>query len=129
LRHAIRRSRRRLGTAVDALGGALGDGSDRDAGLHEVRKKAKQARYAADLAGPAFGNRLRRWRDAAKAIQSTLGEHHDLVEARAVLRGVATTVPAPDAFVVGILHGRAHARAAALETEFARQWRDLPDPP
>lgn len=130
LRRAITRADRRLAEAVDALDD-LAPGPDLDAGLHEVRKKAKQARYAADTVRPAFGRRLRTWRTSVKAIQTTLGDHHDLVEARALLSHATESdgVDAPAAFVLGILHEQARAHGAALHERFSRQWPQMPPPP
>lgn len=129
LRRAIGRAQRRLAKAVAATSDADA-GRDMDARLHKVRRRAKQARYTAELAGPAFGQRVRKWRKAVKGVQATLGNHHDLVEARAFLRRVAAegATPTPDAFVLGILHQRAEDRAAALHMRFTRQWRKVADP-
>lgn len=127
LSRAIRRAHRRLTNAVSALDHAQ-NGEELDAGLHEVRKKAKQARYTAEAALPAFGRRLQRWRRAAKATQSTLGDHHDLVACRALLRQLAAGEAAPDAFVFGALHERALALGAELHERFIQQWQATPRP-
>lgn len=129
LGRAITRAHRRLAKAVSGLD-EVQDGDELDAGLHEVRKKAKQARYTGDAARPAFGRRQRRWRRAAKAIQTTLGDDHDLVQARALLRRLADTnnVLGQDAFVFGAFHERALTRGAALRERFNRQWRETPQP-
>lgn len=129
LSRAITRANRRLEAAVHNLADVQNE-QELDAGLHEVRKKAKQARYTADAAEPAFGRRLRRWRKAVKATQTTLGDYHDLVEARALLRRMtdADTTCAQDAFVFGMLHQRALADGAALHERFTQQWRKIPQP-
>ena len=58
--------------------------SDRQ--LHRIRIKAKQLRYAAELATTVIGQPARRTAAAAEALQTTLGEHHDAVAAEAWLR-------------------------------------------
>ncbi|HJQ47774.1 MAG TPA: CYTH and CHAD domain-containing protein [Amycolatopsis sp.] len=125
LRRAIKRAHRKLSKAVDGV-----DEGSVDEGLHEVRKKAKQARYAADTASPAFGSRLDSWRAAAKGIQTTLGDYHDLVEARVLLERLSRddTAPAKAAFTFGRLYERARARGAALREQFTGQWQDVPQP-
>jgi CHAD domain-containing protein len=53
---AYRRTKRRMGPARRAPAGTA-----RDIALHEARKAAKRARYAADAIEPVFGKRARRW--------------------------------------------------------------------
>jgi CHAD domain-containing protein len=126
LKRAIERAHRRLTTAVESLND-LEPGPDRDAGLHEVRKKAKQARYAADAVRPIAGKGLRRWQRAVKKVQDTLGEHHDSVVARGVLSSWADTAGAA-AFTYGVLYQRSLDHSEALEATFFEQWRAVPDP-
>ncbi|MCX4242467.1 CHAD domain-containing protein [Paraliomyxa miuraensis] len=45
---------------------------------HDVRKRAKQVRYALELVGPALDESGKTLRKRAKAIQRMLGEHRDL---------------------------------------------------
>ncbi|WP_435120085.1 CHAD domain-containing protein [Amycolatopsis thermoflava] len=122
LRKALRRANRRLAAAAEAVR----DASDPDAALHEVRKKAKAARYAADVAKPLLGKRVRSWRRAVKQVQSELGEYHDLVSAGELLRQ-RTGDSVTDAFVFGRLYERGRARRAALRESFER--RKLPGAP
>ncbi|AXB42036.1 CYTH and CHAD domain-containing protein [Amycolatopsis albispora] len=121
LRHAVHRADRRLRRAV----AALTDAEDRDAALHEVRKKAKQARYTADAVRPVAGKKLNTWRKRVKAVQSTLGDHHDSVVARAELvrLAVAADRDGHSSFSYGVLHGRNAVAAAALDEEFGTRWR------
>jgi CHAD domain-containing protein len=123
---AIERVNSRLAAAVSKLD-AVEEDAERDAALHEVRKKAKQARYAADAAQPAFGGKLKRWRNAVKAVQTTLGDYHDLVETRTFLRELRGMSVA-DAFAAGMLYERALAHGALLRARFAAQWREIPQP-
>jgi CHAD domain-containing protein len=123
LKHAILRAARRLKRAVDALAAA----SDRNAALHEVRKKAKQARYTGEAAAPAVGKRVKAWAKAAKKIQSTLGDHHDRVVARDVVRelGVQEHQLGHNAFTYGLLHRHNTAEAERLDETFRDQWARL----
>lgn len=124
LGRAIDRAHRKLSRAVDRLA-ELEPGPELDAGLHEVRKKAKRARYAAEAAEPVAGKGLRRWRHAVKSVQQTLGGHHDSVVARTVLRGLSDT---PGAFTFGALYDREHERGRALHRRFTEQWGDVSAP-
>ncbi|HET6210378.1 MAG TPA: CYTH and CHAD domain-containing protein, partial [Jatrophihabitans sp.] len=83
------------------------DGSD-DRRLHQARKAAKRARYAAEVAEPALGKPARRQRKRAKRLQTELGLHQDAVTAAAAVRELALTVDGPSAFTLGVLHERLH---------------------
>lgn len=126
LRKAVARSSRKLGKAV-AAASELEPGAEQDAALHEVRKKAKRARYAADTVRPVTGKKLRKWRKNVKAVQSTLGTHHDIVVTREVLRllGLRAYAENENAFTYGVLHGRSVADAESARRRFAGQWQDL----
>ncbi|GAB2997834.1 CYTH and CHAD domain-containing protein [Amycolatopsis acidiphila] len=124
LGRAIERAHRKLSRAVERLG-ELEPGPDLDAGLHEVRKKAKRARYGAEAVEPVAGKGLRRWQQSVKAVQRTLGGHHDSVVAREVLRDLGGT---PGAFSYGVLYDRELGRAAALHQRFTEQWREVSPP-
>jgi CHAD domain-containing protein len=124
LGRAIDRVHRKVSEAVDRLT-ELEPGPDLDAGLHEVRKKAKRARYAAEAVRPVAGKGLRRWQQEVKTVQRTLGAHHDSVVAREVLRGLADT---PAAFTFGVLYQGELDRGRRLRTRFTEQWRDVPAP-
>lgn len=124
LGRAIGRAHRKLTQAVDRLT-ELEPGPELDAGLHEVRKKAKQARYAAEATEPVASKGLRRWQRSVKAVQRTLGGHHDAVVAREVLHGLSGT---PGAFTFGMLYDREHERARGLHQRFTEQWREVSAP-
>ena len=81
----VRRAARRLQRALAAVPAA----EDRDAAIHEARKTAKRARYAAEAAVPALGSTASRQAARAKELQQLLGDHHDSVVARAVLLDLA----------------------------------------
>ncbi|MEU3626280.1 CYTH and CHAD domain-containing protein [Amycolatopsis coloradensis] len=124
LRKAVARSDRKLRKAV-AIASELEPGPEQDAALHEVRKKAKRARYAADTVRPVTGNKLREWRENVKAVQTTLGTHHDVVVTREVLRllGLRAYAESENAFTYGLMHGRSVATAEAAHRRFASEWQ------
>ena len=114
VRRAARRLRRAL-AAVPAAEDAAAE--DRDAAIHEARKAAKRARYAAEAALPALGGKARRQAAGAKKLQELLGDHHDSVVARAVLRDLAGQARAAreDTFTYGVMHEHQACQAAEIE--------------
>jgi CHAD domain-containing protein len=62
-----------------------GTGQTRNTGLHEVRKCAKRARYAAESAVPVAGQDATRLVERMKSLQEVLGEHQDSVAAQGLL--------------------------------------------
>jgi CHAD domain-containing protein len=103
---------------------ALPEGEERDRAMHDARKAAKRARYAAEVARPALGKAAKRFGKRMKAVQSVLGDHQDSVVAREALRELAVRAHAAGetTFVWGLLHGREEARAAAREAELPGLW-------
>ncbi|MFH8798361.1 CHAD domain-containing protein [Streptomyces sp. NPDC017936] len=100
-------------------------GPQRDAAFHEARKKAKRLRYAAEAARPALGKPAARLAKEIKAVQKSLGDHHDSVVARESLRrhAVAAHAAGEPGFTWGLLYGREQAAAAERERELAQLWR------
>jgi CHAD domain-containing protein len=96
---------------------AVPEAEDRDVALHEARKAAKRARYAAEAALPALGDGASRQAAAAKDLQQALGDHHDSVVARAVLLDLARKAreAREDTFTYGLMYQRQADRAASLE--------------
>ena len=113
----VRRAARRLQRALAAVPGA----EDRDAAIHEARKAAKRARYAAEAAVPALGNAASRQAAQAKELQQLLGDHHDSVVARTVLLDLAQEARAAgeDAFTYGLMYQRQACQAAEIEQALA----------
>jgi CHAD domain-containing protein len=112
----VRKSYRRVERAaavVDEDETASGDAVGHDHPLHEVRKAAKRARYAAESVGPVVGKPAKRLADALEAIQETLGDHQDSVVERVWLRdlGMRAHLAGENAWTFGRLHGLAEARA------------------
>jgi CHAD domain-containing protein len=117
----VRRAWRRLEREVD------GAGSDPpDAGLHRIRIKAKEVRYASDAAAPVCGKAARRLAKAARRLQDLLGEHHDAVAAEAWLRDEASSPVV--AFAAGRLSAEQHYRQEELRSQWRAAWRRLDRP-
>ncbi|MFF2188126.1 CHAD domain-containing protein [Streptomyces sp. NPDC058155] len=124
LPRAIVKDYERLAGRVEhALG--LAPGEERDLALHDARKAAKRARYAADAAEPALGKPAKRFSKRMKAVQTVLGDHQDSVVARDALRDLAVQAHAAgeSAFTWGLLYGEEESRAADRERELPRIWR------
>ena len=115
----VRRARRQLRRALAAVPSA----TDRDAAIHEARKAAKRARYAAEAAAPALGSSADRQAARTRELQQLLGDHHDGVVARMVLLDLAeeARAAAEDTFTYGLMH----QRQACLNAEIERK---LPTP-
>jgi CHAD domain-containing protein len=107
----------------DRLVGDATAPDDRDRAMHDVRKAAKQLRYAAESAVPVLGPRAGRIATTAKRLQDALGEHQDTVVARETLLAIAARggVDVMTGFVLGRLHAAEEARATAIEDGY----RDL----
>ncbi|WP_410675988.1 CHAD domain-containing protein [Amycolatopsis sp. cmx-4-68] len=125
LRKPVRKAARKLRAAEAATDGLAGH--ELETALHEVRKKAKRARYAADTVKPVYGKKLREWRKNVKALQGTLGEHQDTVVGRDVLHHltIAGHGEGQNTFTFGMLYAQDAGRAEKLRGEFAREWRRL----
>ncbi|MFE5659299.1 CHAD domain-containing protein [Streptomyces sp. NPDC056517] len=114
----------------DRLAGRIGHAHslepqhERDLALHEARKAAKRARYAAEAARPTLGKPAKRLAKRVKAVQSLLGEHQDAVVARGALRELAIVAhgAGESAFTWGLLYGHEEAAAAAAERALPEVW-------
>jgi CHAD domain-containing protein len=120
VRHARRRLRRRMRRARHTPAGP-----GRDTALHEARKAAKRTRYAAEAVSPAFGKPARHFAKRVKTVQSVLGDHHDGVVARAMIRdlGVQAHLAGENAFAFGALYEQDACRAQDLEAQARRDWK------
>ncbi|HEY0447961.1 CYTH and CHAD domain-containing protein [Actinophytocola sp.] len=116
----VRDTYRRTARRVRSL-----DGSDE--ALHGVRKAAKRLRYAAEVAVPVVGKPADRTRKRAKEVTRVLGEHHDSVVVRPVLRGlgVQAHLAGENGFTFGLLHERAQRRADEAAARFGKTWAKL----
>ena len=117
---ALRRVDRRMTGAYQTA-----RGPERDLALHESRKAAKRARYAAETVRPVLGQQARRSAKAMKALQTTLGEHQDCVLAgqTAFELGMLAHTEGENAFTYGVLHERDMVAAAAIQDQAERMWK------
>ncbi|MCL7377353.1 CYTH and CHAD domain-containing protein [Streptomyces sp. 35G-GA-8] len=126
---AILKNYERLaGRVGDAL--ALAPGEERDLAMHNARKAAKRARYAAEAAGPALGKAAKRFAKRMKALQTALGDHQDSVVARQALRDLAIQAhtAGESAFTWGLLYGQEEAQGERRERELPDLWAKASDP-
>lgn len=100
------------------LGATSADGE-----YHEVRVRAKHARYAAEVAALVLGRPAQRLADRLGQVQDVLGAHQDACVARDWLRQAALGVEAPVAFVAGQLAVRQDLEAEARRAEWPAVWK------
>ncbi|HEX7133948.1 MAG TPA: CHAD domain-containing protein, partial [Iamia sp.] len=102
---------------------ALGDEPE-DAALHEVRKGAKQVRYATEAVTPVVGRPARKAAKGVRRVQDVLGDHQDTVVAEEWLRTAAAAdeITAPEAFALGLLVAGERARRAELRATWPARW-------
>ncbi|WP_309093897.1 CYTH and CHAD domain-containing protein [Streptomyces sp.] len=126
LAEAVKKDFRKVSRLVErAL--ELEPGTERDVAVHEARKKAKRARYAAEVAEPALGKPARTVLKSMKSLQKLLGEHQDSVMARQTLRELSAVAHAAgeSAFTYGLLHEREEQRALRTEAELPGLWEEV----
>jgi CHAD domain-containing protein len=126
LARAVRRDYERLGRHVgEALAAPPGEG--RNLAMHEARKAAKRARYAAEAARPVLGKPAKRFVSRMTALQELLGDHQDSVMARQALLELAAQSHAAGepSFTYGALHERESRLAAAREAELPALWAEI----
>jgi CHAD domain-containing protein len=121
--HRVRRTVAKVNELLDAaekaesgappLPGVL----DRDTALHEARKAAKQARYAAEAAAPVGGDGAAALAAAMEDLQELLGDQHDSVVTRELLRAVGLRAhgAGENGFTYGLLHSAEAKSARDLE--------------
>ena len=126
IRKAVLRDYERLADRLEPVLDAP-SGPDRDVVLHEARKDAKRARYAAEAARPALGAPAKAFAGLMTEVQELLGDHQDSVVAREALRELAIQAHAAgeSTFTLGLLHGREEARAADRERELPGLWAEV----
>lgn len=117
LRKVVRKEWRRVVRAAAAADRAAPEElADR---LHDVRKAAKRARYAAEAVEPVAGVPAARFAAAMADVQDALGEHHDTVVTRQKMDDLTQSLAAGDAGPVGLerVHDRlSDAGSRARET-------------
>jgi len=119
-----RRARRawdRLDHALDVAARAPTQ-DDHDEALHEVRKAARRARYASEVAADEVGAPALRSARRAHRVQDVLGAQHDAVTRQETLRRLAhqADLDGESTFTYGRLHAvDQHAAQTALEAAVA----------
>src|SRR5689334_1591413 len=100
-------------------------GPARDVALHQARKSARRARYAAEAAALVSGPPARRFAKQMKKVQSALGEHQDAVLARQSARdlGIGAHLAGENAFTYGLLYERERHQAARLQSTARKTWQ------
>src|SRR5271157_2347726 len=98
---------------------------NRDVALHEARKSARRARYAAEAASPAIGKKASRFAKQMKKVQSVLGDHQDTVLARQETRdlGIGAHLAGENAFTYGLLYEREAHRAERRQADARQVWK------
>jgi CHAD domain-containing protein len=113
----LRRAARRLGERPT------------DEELHALRIRAKQARYAVDVAAPVVGAPARRTARALARVQDVLGELHDCAVAERWLRDAASRTTADQAaFGLGWLAAGQRREAERLRAAWREAWRPVDRP-
>lgn len=97
----------------------------REEAIHEIRKRAKAARYAAEAAGGLAGSDANAVAAAWTGLQEALGEHQDGVVARGVIDGMgrAARRAGEDTFTYGVLIGREVQEARRIEASYEKLLR------
>jgi CHAD domain-containing protein len=105
-------------------------GQARDVALHEARKSARRARYAAEAASPAAGRKAAKFALQMKKVQSVIGDHQDTVIARQAVRdlGISAHLAGENAFTYGLLHEQQRDRAAKLKNKARKTWQKASRP-
>lgn len=124
----VRRQVARLRRAVTAADAVRDVG--REAALHDVRKAAKRARYAAESAVPVAGKKASRLASKMEDLQDLLGEHQDAVTARTLHRqlGAAAHAAGENGFTFGMLLAEEDAAARAARARYPRTLRGATRP-
>jgi CHAD domain-containing protein len=110
----------RLRREVAALGSEPADEA-----LHKLRKTAKQARYAAELAERWRGGTASRYIAAARRLQDVLGEHQDAAVAEQAMRELAAGASPQAQAAAELVAQRQRARRQRARAAFPEAWRQL----
>lgn len=101
-----------------------------DLAVHETRKAAKRARYAAEVVVPLAGAQAERYTRQMKKLQNELGGHQDSVVARQLLRtlGGQAYRAGENGFTFGLLHGLERLRGDEARVRYDRAWSKASQP-
>jgi len=91
--------------------------------LHQIRIRAKRARYAAEAVEPVIGQPAEDYADAVADLQSVLGDHQDAVVGEAWLREAAGSARRDIALVAGLLIAAERASAADTRERWRAVWK------
>jgi CHAD domain-containing protein len=97
------------------------DASDHD--LHQIRIRAKRARYAAEAVEPVIGKPAEDFADAVADLQDVLGDHQDAVVGEAWLREATASARRDVALVAGLLIAAERASGAATRDRWPTVWK------
>ena len=91
---------------------------------HEVRKRAKAVRYAAEAVAPAMGKPAKRLARRAERVTELLGEHQDAIIAADALTRLVTRprTGARAAFGLGVLYGIQRDDVRTSRQQFLDTW-------
>jgi CHAD domain-containing protein len=104
------------------------DADPTDHNLHRVRIRAKQIRYAAELAEPVVGRHARRTANTAKRVQTLIGGHQDAVVADDWLRAQLDGGTALAHFASGQLSVDQARRKRRARRQWPRARKELRQP-
>lgn len=113
----VRKSVKHVDGAVDAL-----SKPPQDEELHNVRIRAKRARYAAEAAEPVWDRRAKKLASAMASVQSVLGNLQDAVVTEGWLRRSGRGSVA-QAFVAGELVAMQQAAMSEARADFPSVWK------
>jgi CHAD domain-containing protein len=91
--------------------------------LHQVRIRAKRARYASEAATPAIGGDAESLADMLSDLQDVLGELQDAVVAEHWLRTAAAEATVEEALAIGLLVARERAQGAERRDSWESVWK------
>ena len=91
--------------------------------LHQIRIRAKRARYAAEAVEPVIGKPAEDFADAIADLQGVLGDHQDAVVGEAWLREAAASARRDAALVAGLLIAAERASAADTRASWRKVWK------
>ena len=109
----------RLEDAVNELGA-----TPSDAALHDVRRRAKRARFAAELTIPVTDAKTRKLAKALAKVQLVLGTQHDAVVAHHWVRQHAAHETSEVNFAAGMVAGLLRNASQTAAREFPEVWQN-----
>ena len=96
-----------------------------DLQMHGLRLRAKELRYAADMAVPVVGAPARRTARLSTAVQDVLGEYHDTVAAEVWLRDQAQHGTVAAGYAAGRLAAEQWRTRQRLRKRWPTVWRKV----